>query len=376
MNSIEGGQISTRQAMLLLTMTLSVTTILFLPGLAAGIAKQDSWMVPIIPTPVALTIVWFMSVLARRHPGLSLVQISEAVYGRFVGKALGAAFIFWLIHTNAVIIRELAELVKTTILMATPIEVVEGMTALVAVILVILGLEVMARTNELITVNLTIAFSIVLLLAAKDFHPERLTPVLEHGLLPVLKASVSPAAFRGEVVLLGMIMPFLEERNRVLKIGFWAVTVPLLLLVFLNAASVMMFGPEEVGRIISPTLELARTVQVAGFVERIEALVVATWIGGTFVKIAFFHYAAVLALAQVTGLSDYRPLAFPVGAVTTVLGIAIFDNILELLDYISEIWGPYGLTFEFGFPLLLVAGSLIRGTASRTGGRTAGCGPT
>lgn len=365
MSTVEGGQISVRQATLLLATTIHTTVILFAPALIASIAGPDSWLVPAVPTFAALAVIGPVAALQRRHPGLTLVQIAEATLGKILGKAVTAVFLFWLIHANSVIVRELGELISTSVLMETPLEVIMGGAAFVAAILVLLGLEVLARSTEVIFFNMAVFFAIVMALGARDFRPERLLPFLENGIVPVLQASASPSAFRGEVVLLGMVMPFLEQRERTFFVGLGAVLITAVFLTAVTAGAVMMFGPEETGRLISPTLELARTVQAGGFVERIEALVVATWIAGMLIKMAVFLYAAVLGLAQWAGLRDYRPITAPVAAATVVVGIGSFSSFLEVFGFIRDYWAPYGLTVEIGFPLLLLAASLARGTWSR-----------
>lgn len=375
MNPVEGGQISARQATLLTITVLVATVIIFVPSLTVTIAGQDAWMVPFAATLVAFGITVLVVALERRHPGQSLVQITETVLGRVLGKALSALFVFWLMHTNAIVLREVGDFITTNFLEETPVVVLEGSIALIAAVIVVLGLEVIARMNEVILPLMTVMLATVILLLVKDFEPERLAPVLEHGVLPVLRASATPSAFWGEVVLLGMILPFLERKDQALRVGLWGSFVALLLIVTVITSMIMLFGAEETERIIS-FIELSRNVRLGPFVERIEAIPIAIWLTGLVIKVAFFLYVAVLALAQWAGLSDYRPLAFPVMAVTSVLASGLVDSVVELLDFLARFWGPYGLTIEFGFPALLLLASLIRGALARRKDRSAEGGQT
>jgi len=115
-----------------------------------------------------------------------------------------------------------------------------------------------------------------------------------------------------------------------------------------------------------PTLNGARVISIANFLERLEAVIIGVWITGGFVKVSVFYWAAVLGSAQVLDLKDYRLLVLPIGAVLVAMSILLHPSILDLLDFLDRVWPPYSLsTFEVGIPLLLLVTALVRGKGGK-----------
>lgn len=50
------------------------------------------------------------------------------------------------------------------------------------------------------------------------------------------------------------------------------------------------------------------------------------WVAGIFVKVTVLYHAGVLGLAQWLGLSDYRPLILPMGALLTAGSVLLLPT--------------------------------------------------
>jgi spore germination protein KB len=193
---------------------------------------------------------------------------------------------------------------------------------------------------------------------------KNLFPVLENGIMPVIRASLDPIAWRGEIILLAMFLPYLARPGEAGRCAIWAVVVIGLILTGDALADTAVFGP-EIARLTFPTFELVRQVSIARFLERIDAVMVAIWMAGMFGKIALFYYAAVLGSAQLAGLKDYRPLVLPLGAILAALSYATAENTPELVEFIVKTGPPYTYVFEYIIPTALLLVAAARGQGAK-----------
>ncbi len=363
---LEGGKISSRQFIYILLFTVLGTTYFFLPGITAAYAGRDFWMTPVIATVPGIAVILVITALHSMYPGLSIIQYSEQILGKVAGKITGGVFVFWLIHVNSIIIQEFGEFMNVAFMPETPTVVFSGLITLLCGVALFYGLELVARLAEFLFPVLLALAMVILALAASNFSLAEITPVLSNGVLPVLAGSMPPAAWRGEVVLAAMLLPFLNKPEQGCRAGIYAVIL-IGFLLFLNAIEVAGVYGEETGRLVFPVLKMVRDIDILDFFQRIEVLLMAAWISGLFVKVAVFYYCAALALAQLAGLSSYRPLITPMGVLLVSMAAYNFRNIYELAGFISTLWPFYGLSVELLLPLFLLIVALLTGKKRRSG---------
>lgn len=109
-----------------------------------------------------------------------------------------------------------------------------------------------------------------------------------------------------------------------------------------------------------PTLELAKYISLGEFLERVEAVIVIVWVAGITIKVAVFYLAAVLACAQFFKVENEGPLVYPIGIITLVFSVSLFENFRELVDFLSKIFPFYASVFELFIPAFLLLVAVIR----------------
>lgn len=352
---IEKGRISSFQAFLLLTNLVAATEIMFVPATASLIAGRDAWLAPAVGGLLpGIYQAFIIGALGARFPGKNLFQYLPILLTKWPGKIIGIIYILFLLETNSLIIREFGELLGGTIMPLTPIIMFIIVLLTVCAYTLRKGLEVLARTAGVLVPFIIISFLAVILMAARIANPDNLLPVLENGSLPVIRASVTPFGWRGELIVLAMIFPYLAKREEGRRTAVLT-QLALAFIIGINAiATTAVFG-EETSRLVYPTYSLIREVGGASF--RFDALGVIVWITSLYGKIALFYYVTVLGTAQIFGLKNYRVMVMPIGVILAALSILTADNVRDLVAHISKIWPLYAVVFEYLIPtvLLLIA---------------------
>ncbi len=361
---LERGKIDSKQAVFLMIALVLPTAVLTVPSVVAKLASQDAWLSVIVATLVGLLIARLVVSLSLRFPGKTLFEYAEEILGRVPGKVVGLLYIWWFLHTNAFILDEFGAFLGITILPDTPFLVFFIAGTFVAAYAVRSGLEVLVRYNQLFLPLILGLLCVIFILSAKDMKVARLLPVLDTGLVPILKGAAVPVSWLGENVTFAMIIPFLNRPKEAYRVAARAVLITGFFLLVSVLVSLAVFGPNLTRAWIFPAYNAVRVVSIANFLERLEAAVVAVWMLGGFAKIGVFYYAAVLGSAQLLGLKNYRPLVAPVGVILVALAL-LCENTVVLFDFLGRVFPPYALVFELGIPLVLLIVALAGGKGGK-----------
>lgn len=144
----------------------------------------------------------------------------------------------------------------------------------------------------------------------------------------------------------------------------------LLVVMFIDVVGLIaLFGAPETSRMMFPTFELAKTVSLGTFLERIESLVVGIWVGSVSLKIMSFYYVSVMIFAEVCNLREYRPLVMPYGITLVVLSLIGWHDTNHLRLDLSRYFPFVAFTVVVGTVLLLYIAVAVR-RKGRQGGKT------
>ncbi len=359
-------KISGLQVVYLLINVVGATALVFLPGVTAAIAGRDDWVAPVLATLPGFYVILVITALGRCFPDQTIVQYIETLLGPWLGRIIAFLYVLFFLHINGVILREFGELVAATIMPQTPQVVFAILMVAVCTYGLYQGLEVVARVMELAYPVMLTLFVLIIILVSGQMKLVNLFPLLEHGFKTVIRASLNPIAWRGEVFLLGMLFPYLARPDLARRNGFIAVAAIGLILT-INALSCNAVFGVTTGRLNFATFELVRLAGFGPFLSRLDAVWLVIWIVGIFGKVALFHFATVMGTAQLFKLKDHRPVIVPLSILLIDLSLSQFENLTKLLAFITGPWVPYAYLFEMGFPtLLLLIAFLRRKTRTQT----------
>ncbi|MGN7471328.1 GerAB/ArcD/ProY family transporter [Brevibacillus sp. SAFN-007a] len=354
----------------LITSTLIGVGILTLPRSTSAILYEAGWMSPVFGSVVAFVSVWMIAKLSQRFPGMTFIEYSAIVWGAKPHSRMGRwlslpwimAYLGFMYVSTAVVSRIFGEVVVTSVLLDTPLEVIIITMFLLAFILSLHELEVVARINELL---LPMVLLPVLFIALASFQKADW-----NNLLPFFRASGS-SLFRGayeaiysfsgyEIMLI--FFAYARENKGKVKAGFYGIAITMVIYTLIVVAGIVVFGYEELQRVAWPTLELVKTTQVPGLIlERLESAFLAVWVTAVFTTVANAYYAVIYGLRQLFN----RGMAFQ-RILSAILFIPLYfvalwpQNTVEMFR-ISSYLGMYSLILNLGVPFLYLTILFLRG---------------
>lgn len=361
-------KISYRQFIILSVLFTIGSAILVVPSSIASIAKQDAWIATLAGLAIGIVIVLMYNLLAKQHPGKNLVEMLDALLGKWFGRTVALLFVATIfLFGPAAVLNILGNFLTTQMMPETPIQSLNILFTVIVVIGVYLGIETLARSAELIFPWIAFLYIAFIILVAFDIKLTNIQPVLEDGMKPIWQGAVSflATAFLPNIVLL-MIFPTVDNQpsqaGRALLIGSIIGSIVTIVIIIMT---IMVFGPEFTARSIYPSYALARKISIGNFLQRIEAIMATIWFISLFFRMALYMYAISIAISHIFNLKDYRAIVLPLGMLMVVMSVIIYPSISYELSWDARTWIPYTIVIGFIIPLLLLCLSGFRNLNKR-----------
>ncbi|WP_409174517.1 GerAB/ArcD/ProY family transporter [Brevibacillus fortis] len=112
----------------------------------------------------------------------------------------------------------------------------------------------------------------------------------------------SLSLFQGYELML-IYFAFKKKGSSVYTASIYGIGLSAIIYTAIAIASIVVFGHEELQRLVWPTLELVKTVRVPGLIlERMESAFIAVWVASIFTTVANIYYGTIYALPQWLGM--------------------------------------------------------------------------
>ncbi len=322
-------------------------------------AKQDAWLATLIAMAGGFCLFFIHYGLYRYYPDLPPTEYVQRLLGSILGKGLAFCYILYFVYTAADILRVCGELLVTIAYPATPLFIINALFILVIVYTVYKGIEVISRTSEVLFVVMCLLLlsGFLLMMISGIIHLENLKPILEEGLSPVIKAAFTDTLYFpfGQIIVFAMIFPYVKEREKVKRTGLWALGMSGLLLALFAAGNISALGVDLASHAQFPLLASIQSIEVAGFLERLDIYFILFVMIGGFLKISICFYVAVMGASHLFQVKHPSRLAYPMGMVVLLASMATASNYTEYDQQWRVVVAPYiDHSFQVIIPVLLL----------------------
>ncbi|MDF2660012.1 MAG: spore germination protein [Paenibacillus sp.] len=374
-------KITARQLKHLVTLFTVGSSALFIPLSISSQAKQDAWISIMLGMAFSLGLIKLYTVISRLAPGCTIGEMNRKWLGKWLGSAVNVLYIFTALATGAAsLISYLGNFIITQIIEDTPATVIHILFTLVVLMGMQLGLGTLARASEVMYPAFFILFVALIVMVLPNMKLEHLQPAFASGVKPVLSGTLDYVSFSSmPLVFFMMIFPGLvdatrQEAVKALYIGSLKGGAYLLII---TVVCISVLGLENTLQQVYPSYALAKKINIANFLTRIEVIMATLWIISLFYKLIIYFYAGLKGIGQLLKLQDDTVLIAPVCVLLVVISLTMYPNAAYSKMWDSKIWPPYIQTFGLLLPLLLwVVGSVrsARQGKTRQGSPTSGAG--
>lgn len=262
--------------------------------------------------------------------------------------------------------REVVDFVTSKMLPGTPIPAILILFILIVIMATRLGIEVIGRTGEIFTPMVIVLFLVLTVAIIPQMEIVRMLPILEDGIKPVLRGSISISAYTFlEPVVFLMFLPYVNQQKKITKSLLQGCFLGGIIIFLTVTVSVLVLGPDLTTRDIYPSYNIARRISVGGFFERVEALIALLWMLTLFIEVTLYFYAFVLGMSQLLNLKEFRVLTLPTGMILVALAPLIAPNYTYYNTLFDNYWVYYIITFGVFLPLVLLGVGMFRNVLNK-----------
>ncbi|AET65787.1 Spore germination protein [Desulfosporosinus orientis DSM 765] len=265
-----------------------------LPGFAAGV-------------PYALMVFSLM----EKYPGKNLIEISEILFGKWLGKLIGIIFVVITTYLGGLLVAQIGDIYEVAVMPLTPIGVFHLGGIVLVYFLIRSGIEVFARFAEIIFPFIVIALALNIGLSIPRIEHGELLPLLGNGLFSIILGVPKVIPFVMTYILfLAVIIPFLPTGKRELpklKRGVWRVIFLVGILdTLIVLIQILVFGPTETIRLVYGFLTLGKMVEISRTVAGVESLFLGVWLGAAVIKITALFFSTIWGLDTIFRLNGIK----------------------------------------------------------------------
>ena len=327
-------------------------------------AGRDGWIAVLFAGLLGMAVAYLLSKLAILQRERSFVTHAIEVWGVWAGGATGILYSVYFLFIGAFALHLLGS-VLGSIYPRTPREVWLLFLLLAVLWAVLAGLEVIARSVQLL-LPLLIAMGIAAsLLAMPDRDFSQLLPILYRGFAPVWRGTVIMLTMGAEMIAFNMITPHVKNREALVKQSFILVLAITLFYIGPITGPVTLFG-EQVARFLAyPTFTELQYINASPLLERLDLFAIILWVTGAYFRIIIYGFCAVEAVAQLGGAKQVNSYTIPV--LTTLVGMSLLMPVDRADDFtfLDTAYPVIAIGMGVATPAALLLSTLFKQRKSR-----------
>ncbi|MEL3973605.1 endospore germination permease [Rossellomorea oryzaecorticis] len=351
--------ISSRQLQILVIMFTCGSSILLIPP-ALLQAKNDGWISGLIGLTLGILIILLYIKMSKVFINKTIYEANEQVFTTWIGKFVNILYFLYFFFLSAQVLSNMGDFVTQSIMIETPKEYIHLLFLLPIVYGVKQGLEVISRLAETVYPTFIILFILFVLLLIPDIELPHFEPVGEAGIKNILHFSLPFVSLPFlEFIVFLFIIPYVNTKVNVTKAMFKGSLLGGGSLVVLTFLVIGVLGDEVAAMYDYPTFLLAKQINIADFMQRVEVIIAAIWIISLFVKLLITYYVSCEAICYIFSIKNVHIIAVPLGIVLWFLGNIVYPSNAFFAEFI-KISVSYKIIFGIGFPILTLLVERLR----------------
>ncbi|QAY68369.1 spore gernimation protein [Paenibacillus protaetiae] len=301
----------------------------------------DTWMVDLTALLPSVLLFLLFAGMISLGKNKSLYALFIRAWGNWVGSLLIACYVTYFIYIATRNVRDMLELVLTSLLHDTPTHVLAAVFVLLSVYAAAGGVRVIGRLAVMVACMVMLFFFAlgIMLYFSRSIDIERIFPVLSQGMGPVVKSAFTNSIWYpyGEMIVFLALFPKIGDAKQFRKIGLIALLSTAAVLTFSDLLQIYALGIENQRFSVFALLDAARLINLFDFITRMDALVALMIIFGVLIKCSVFIYAGARGasfLFHRRSQNFQLPLALLIGASSILVTKNTAEHVEEGLKYV------------------------------------------
>ncbi|WP_432403170.1 GerAB/ArcD/ProY family transporter [Wukongibacter sp. M2B1] len=317
-------------------------------------AKQDAWIATLLAMIMSFPIVLIYARLQFIFLGKDLFDILQICFGKFIGKGICLLYVWFISHNMALILENTSRFIKTVSLHETLLSIPMIVIIILCIYITKAGIEVMGRWIKLFLPVIIVFICILILLIIPEMQINNIQPILYKGIKPVIKGAFSTFAFPfAETVVFTMFFSTFKRKISPYKVYITGLLIGGIVMFTISLANLLVLGANTASVTYYPSYATIARLNIGRFLRRLEVIVASVFLLGAFIKTSIFLLAACKGVCKIFSFTDYRFIVTPIALLIMNLSYLQNNNIMEIFEWVTEIWPYYAFSFQVILPVII-----------------------
>lgn len=284
---VNNKKVSCRQIFILLLLDAYGLISMIAFRISNSIVLNDAWLIILIAGFIGLIYAYLVTKLCNMYPGKSIIGITTKLFSIKISKFLAIIMLLKYMFIMSLELRIFSEIIKSILLVKTPIKVTILLMLLVVFYMVCKGYEYRAKLAEILIYFVFVPLIFIFMFALKDADFTNLFPMFttKISILMIGAYMISNIFMMIEVLLFANI--FLNNNKNLMKASITSVIVAVILNVFTAILILAFLTPKGANLHLWGVITMTNSIDLPGlFIERQELLFIIFLINSIFIMIS------------------------------------------------------------------------------------------
>lgn len=358
MNNFLKGKITPRE--LFFSAAAFVQGSSLLTSFFVGSLKQNSWIGVLAAYLISLAMISLYLFLMKKHPGMNLVQLNEAVLGKIMGKVISFLYFFYFFSLIPLHMSDINAFMGNYMMPETPPIAITILFLLVVILAVRKGIDSVFRLGPFFSIMQIFVLLLFTLLLIPNMKPSNMLPLFDISLKEFIQGinTIVGLPFN-QLIIFMLFLPLVTEQSKVTRSLFGGYSLGAAVMLMIVLADTAVLGP-LLGYFTTPRYESVRLIDVYDVISRMDIIFGLVLIILRFFKVSILLYGTSLCLAQIFELKDYVPLVSTLGVLAAFFSLFVFHSAAETGEWGQQTAGIYNSLFNILLPLITFLVYLVR----------------
>ncbi|RZT15558.1 GerAB/ArcD/ProY family transporter [Fictibacillus sp. BK138] len=311
-------------------------------------AQQDAWISVLISGVATNLLVFFIVKTLELYSSTDIYGIHHDLFGLLIGKLLNVSYIFYLLMSFFVVLRNYIEVIQAWIFPEIPLWFLSSSMLL----LVIYGISSGIRSIvgiAFFSVTLSLWLLIFIAYPLQYANWKQMLPMFESDIKGLLKGAYNMTFTVLGYEILYTIYPFVKEKKKVQKFAQLGVVFTTFIYTSLMVVATVYFSGEQLERTIWATLSLFKVVRLP-FIERFEYVAITYWMLIILPNLILYMWSACRGLERVFNIKSKNAIWGI--SILIIICIQLFVT-RNQVDALNGIFAKFAFFVVAGYPVIL-----------------------
>ena len=318
-------KISMKQAFIIFFLAIGAPSLRVIPNYMSYFAKSGAWLSAIIYLVPAFILIYVLRKLVEKKQ-TGLYEIYEEIFGKTINKFITFIYIIWTLFLVSLYLRMFGERFVGTIVFDANIIAIIIFMACFVYFIVNQNIDTLGRMAEVLIFFFTFIILTVFFIILPKIDIKNLWPITYNDTLPVLKGIVPILSLSADitgVLFLGDKISDIDSFGRRGNIGILLICLFSIILILSTTG---IFGYELNLQFLFPYFVTLKNINILNTIERIESLVISTWLATDFMIISLFTFISLSLIKKLFNLKSQRKISICFIILSVIISITFAPN--------------------------------------------------